>query len=203
MDTARTAVIIDDHEMMRAGLAARLKHHWKITGEAGSLEEALNLFAALEQWPDLIILDIELGGDWGLNLIKMLRKNNPCGKKLPPVLVYSVYDDYAHINAALRAGVKSYVCKSKSAEELLEAMDSAVSGKGGFNSALVHRVTAVSDLMLALTKREREIFDMVQRRFDNREIAETVGVSVRTIENNLSVIYDKTGVKNRKELEKL
>ncbi len=62
---------------------------------------------------------------------------------------------------------------------------------------------AVSDILLCLTKRERQIFDLVQRSYSNRQIAEELAVSVRTIENNLGIIYDKTGVAGRKELEKL
>ena len=200
----RSVVIIDDHEMMRAGLAARLSERWRVTGEAGSLDEASTLFADPAEWPDLVILDIELGKEWGIDLPGLLRKKNPEENKiLPPFLVYSVYDDYAHINAALRAGIKSYVCKSQSADELLEAMENAVCGKKSFNSNLVHRMAAVSDLILGLTRREREIFNKVQHRFSNKEIAASLGVSLRTIENNLSILYDKTGVKNRRELEQL
>ena len=203
METARTVVIIDDHEMIRAGLISRLKDHWQITGEAVSLDEAVNLFANSDEWPNLIILDIELGNDWGLDLLGILRKNTSNGKKIPPVLIYSVYDDYVHINAALRAGVKGYVSKSQNTDDLLEAMEKAVDGKMIFPSSLAQRVTVVSELLLCLTKREREIFDMVQRRFNNREIAGTLGVSLRTVENNLGIIYSKTGVKNRQALEKL
>ena len=203
MDAARTVVIIDDHEMMRTGLAARLKDRWQITGEVGSLDEAVSLFSNLNEWPSLIILDIELGSDWGLDLIGILRKSISSGKKIPPVLVYSVYDDYAHINAALRAGVKGYVSKSQSADDLLEAMENAAAGKAIFPSSLSQRMAAVSDLLPCLTRREREIFDMVQRRINNKEIAAALGVSLRTIENNLGIIYSKTGVKNRQALEKL
>jgi DNA-binding NarL/FixJ family response regulator len=190
----KTVVIIDDHEMMRAGLVSRLRERWRIIGEAASLEEAKALLAGLEKAPDLILLDLELGKEWGLDIIK---------SKSTPVLVYSVYDDYAHIKAVMRSGASGFVSKSQSADELLEAMEDAASGKTVFTSTLLQRMAVGSDLMLGLTKREREIFTMVQRGFSNKEIAETWGVSVRTIENNLSIIYDKTGVKNRRELEKL
>ena len=194
----KTVVIIDDHEIIRAGLAARLEGRWIIAGEAGSLKEAKALFARLTEAPDLILLDIELGEDWGLDILR-----NPHQRRLAPVLVYSVYDDYAHVNAAIRSGVRGYVCKSQGVSDLLDAMDAVVSGKTVFPSYLVQRLTTVSDLMLALTKREREVFTMVQRGFTNREIAEALDVSIRTIENNLSILYDKTGAKNRLELERL
>jgi len=200
----RTVIIIDDHEMMRAGLTASLKHKWQIAGEAGSIDEAKIIFSSLKVMPDLIILDIKLGDEWGLNIIGILRRIcSAQSKKLPPVLIYSVYDDYAHVNAALRAGVKGYVCKSMSIDVLLDAMEATASGKGSFPYSIVQRLTNVSDLLMGLSKREQEIFKMVQRRNTNKEIASELDVSVRTIENNLSIIYDKTGVKNREELEKL
>jgi DNA-binding NarL/FixJ family response regulator len=190
----KTVVIIDDHEMMRAGLVARLRERWRILGEAASLEQAKALLSGLKKAPDLVLLDLELGEEWGIDIIKSIST---------PVLVYSVYDDYAHIKAVMRSGAAGFVCKSQGAEELLEAMEDAAAGKTVFTSSLLQRMAAGSDLMLGLTKREREIFTMVQRGFSNRDIAATWGVSVRTIENNLSIIYDKTGVNNRRELEKL
>ena len=216
----KTVVIIEDHEMIRAGLAVSLNGRWRIAGEASSLKEAKSLFAHLTETPDLILLDIELGKDWGLDLFRLppprpsraevpLRKRQPGrisrieASPFPPVLVYSVYDDYAHVNAALRSGVRGYVCKSQGIPDLLEAMETVVSGKTVFPVSLVQRLIAVSDLILALTKREREVFTMVQRGFSNKEIAEALDVSIRTIQNNLSILYDKTGVKNRRELERL
>jgi DNA-binding NarL/FixJ family response regulator len=196
----KTVVIIDDHEMMRSGLTARLENHWSIAGEAASLEEAKKIFESLTDAPDLILLDIELGNEWGLDIIgdKSLGKS-----KFPPVLIYSVYDDYAHVNAAIRCGARGYVCKSQSAAELLEAMEDVSSGKTSFPPAMLQRMAITSDKILCLSKREQEVFYMVQRGKNNKEIAEDLGVSIRTIENNLSIIYDKTGAKNRQELKRL
>ena len=199
----KTVIVIDDHEMMRAGLAARLKGRWRIAGDAASLEEAKTLFASLAKAPDLILLDIELGSEWGLDIIKEKSFFNSLYGKIPPVLVYSVYDDYAHVNAAKRSGASGYICKSQGADDLLEAMEIAALGGTIFSPGLLQRLTTVSDLMLGLTRREQEVFNMVQRGFANREIAATLGVSIRTIENNLSILYDKTGVNKRQELEKL
>jgi len=196
----KTVIIIDDHEMMRLGLAARLENHWQIAGEAASLEEAKTLFKSLTVAPDLILLDIELGNEWGLDIIGDKSLGNG---KFPPVLVYSVYDDYAHVNAAIRCGARGYVCKSQSAVELLEAMEDVSSGKTSFPPALLQRMAITTDKILGLSKREQEVFSMVQHGKSNREIAADLGVSLRTIENNLSIIYDKTGAKDRKELEKM
>jgi DNA-binding NarL/FixJ family response regulator len=196
----KTVVIIDDHELMRSGLAAKLENHWQIAGEAASLEEAKKLFKSLANSPDLILLDIGLGKEWGLDIINDKSFFNG---KFPPVLVYSVYDDYAHVNAAIRCGARGYICKSQSAADLLEAMEDVSSGKTSFPPALLQRMAITSDKVLGLSKREQEVFSMVQQGKNNREIAADLGVSLRTIENNLSIIYDKTGAKDRRELEKM
>jgi len=137
---------------------------------------------------------------WGLDIIGDKSLGNG---KFPPVLVYSVYDDYAHVNAAIRSGAKGYVCKSQSAAELLEAMEDVSSGKINFPPALLQRMAITTDKILGLSKREQEVFSMVQHGKNNKEIAAALGVSIRTIENNLSIIYDKTGAKDRRELEKM
>jgi len=148
----------------------------------------------------LYLLDLELGKEWGLDIIgdKSLGDD-----KFPPVLVYSVYDDFAHVNAAIRSGAKGYVCKSQSSAELLEAMEEVVSGRNSFPTALLQRLAITTDKLFGMSKREQKIFSMVQHGKSNNEIAAEIGVTVRTIENNLSILYDKTGVKGRKELEKL
>jgi DNA-binding NarL/FixJ family response regulator len=203
----KTLVLIDDHAMLRRGLSSWLAEggQWQTLGEAASLKEAAALFERLARGlPDLALLDIDLHdrpGSWGLDLIPQLKERY--GKKAPPVLVYSVYDDYVHLQAAFRSGAKGYVCKSQDSSELRAAMDQVAAGGVWFAPGHAFRMAAVSDTVLGLTKRERQIFELVQRRRSNREIAAELGVSVRTVENNMSVLYDKTATKNRKELEQL
>jgi len=196
----KTVVIIDDHELICSGLAALLEKEWQVAGMARTLEEAKTIFKNMTDKPDIVILDIELGKDWGLDIIddKIFGKG-----KFPPVLIFSVYNDYAHVNAAIRSGARGYVCKSQSAAELLEAMEDVSSGKTSFPLVMLQRIAITSDKLQGLNKREHKIFNMVQKGKNNKEIAASMDVSVRTIENNLSIIYDKTGVKNRQELEKL
>jgi DNA-binding NarL/FixJ family response regulator len=205
----KTLVLIDDHAMLRRGLSSWLAEggQWRVLGEAASLEEAAALFERpAAGLPDLVLLDIELNspgrpGSWGLDLIPLLKERY--AEKAPPVLVYSVYDDYVHLKAAFRSGAKGYVCKSQDTGELRAAMDQTAAGGVWFSPGSAFRVAAVSDIVLGLTKRERQIFELVQRRRGNREIAAELGVSLRTVENNLSILYDKTAAKNRKELEQL
>jgi NarL family two-component system response regulator LiaR len=125
---------------------------------------------------------------------------NRYGKTAPRTVVYSAYTDYVHVKAALRSGAAGYICKSRRAEELEAALEKVLEGKAAVDPDLFLRLTTVSDMMLGLTKRERQIFELVQTGRNNRQIAETLGISPRTVENNLSIIYDKTGIKSRTEL---
>ena len=199
----KTLILIDDHEMMRRGLASWLAGtgEWQVLGEAASLEEGASLLQSLADGPppDLALLDLELRGSWGLDLLPLLRERY--GERTPPVLVYSMYDDYAHLKTALRCEVQGYICKSQSTAELRKAMDAVASGGTYFSPRLLSRMVAVSDFLPGLTRRERQIFEMVQRRLNNRQIASQLGLSLRTVANTLSIIYDKTGAKNRSELE--
>jgi DNA-binding NarL/FixJ family response regulator len=207
MKRVNTVVLIEDHDMMRRGLASYFANgdRWKVIGEAATITEAAVLFekffASRSGLPDLVLLDIQIEKEWGLDLIPLLKKR--CGKDAPPVLVYSVYEDYAHIKAAIRAGAAGYISKSQRDAELETAMNAVLRGGSFIAPALVEKIVEVSDIMLALTKRERQIFEMVQRGMSNREIAAELKLSLRTIENNLSIIYDKTRVKSRMELETL
>jgi DNA-binding NarL/FixJ family response regulator len=200
----RTLIIIDDHDLMRQGLAAcfSAKKNWRLLGGAGSSAEAERLFvnlAAAKKIPDLALLDIDLNGDWGLELVPRLKHFFPDIK----ILVYSVFDDFAHIRAAMRAGAAGYVAKSQSAAELEAAMTAVLDGLFSLPAGLSEKFSRAFDLVSGLTRRERDIFGQVQQRRSNRQIAEALGLTLRTVENNLSIIYDKTGVKNRQELEKL
>jgi DNA-binding NarL/FixJ family response regulator len=201
----KTIVLIEDHAMMRRGLAAYFakKKRWKVIGEASDLDEAAAFFKVPRSLPDIVLLDIELKGRWGLDLISQLKERY--GKNAPPVLIYSGHEDYAHIKASIRAGSVGFVGKSQPSLELETAMWTVISGESNFyiKSDLFPILSAADDIMLVLTKREREIFLMVQRRRSNQEIAVELGLSIRTIENHLGSIYDKTGVQSRRELEQL
>ncbi|GHV93988.1 DNA-binding response regulator [Spirochaetia bacterium] len=201
-----TLVLIDDHTMIRRGLSAYFTQtgRWQVLGEAESLEEAAALFTELKKTgklPNVVLLDIELKGAWGLDLIPGLREWY--GKKKPPVLVYSVYDDYAHLKAVIRSGAAGYVCKSQGEAELEAAMDEVLQGRRAFAPELLPHVAEVSDITLNLTKRQRQIFDLVQRSRSNLQIAAELGLKLRTVENYLSAIYEITGAKSRKKLKKL
>jgi DNA-binding NarL/FixJ family response regulator len=171
-----------------------------IVGEAASLPEARHLLENLQPPPDLIILDISLrDNEWGLELMPWLARQ----KIAPPVLVYSVYADYAHIKTAFHLGVQGYISKADGFAELEAAMETVVQGNVYVDKKMMAKLSLVPELIDGLTKREREIFMLAQQGLDNRRIAEQLGLNLRSVENYISRIYDKTGVKTRRELQDL
>ncbi|GHT61012.1 DNA-binding response regulator [Spirochaetia bacterium] len=180
------------------------KSPWTIAGEAASLEEARHLLENLRPPPDLIILDISLRDkEWGLELVPWLAAQYGAQKRAPPVLVYSVYADYAHIKTAFHMGVQGYISKAEGLAELEAAMETVVQGNVYVDKKMMAKLSFVPELIDGLTKREREIFMLVQQGLDNRRIAEQLSLNLRSVENYISRIYDKTGVKTRRELQDL
>jgi len=196
----KTVIIIDEHELIRTGLEAILKDKWQAAGKAATLEEAKAILKNITRIPDIIISDLKQAEEWGIEIIggKTSEKDT-----LPPILVYSAYDDYNHVNHAVRSGAKGYVCKSQSIAELIAAMEEVSSGKTSFPQEMNQRIAETASKTLKLNQREQKIFNMVQLGKNNKEIAATLNYATSTIENNLRIIYQKTGVKNRQELEKL
>jgi DNA-binding NarL/FixJ family response regulator len=182
----KTIMIIDDHDLMRRGLISYFTEtgEWAILGEAGSIDEAVALCKALmakNTAPDVVILDMNLNGQWGLDLMTPLKRF--FAPKLPRVVVYTMYDDFTHVRASLRAGAAACVCKSRPAAELEKALEEALAGRLAFPPEQVSRLSTSFDLVLGLSRREKQVFDLVQRRTGDRRIAEELGISVRTVEN--------------------
>jgi DNA-binding NarL/FixJ family response regulator len=173
-----------------------------VLGSAGTLKEARALLSATETaGPDILLLDIHLEKAWGLEIIPWLKQRNR--EKIPAVVVYSAFDDYAHVSAALSMGARGYVNKKQSETELEAALDIVLSG-GVYTDKFAEQVLQnAADLIGLLTKREAEIFTLVKDGFSNQEIAEKLSISRRTVENILHCIYDKTGIPSRMDLQKM
>ena len=122
---------------------------------------------------------------------------------LPLTAVYTVFDDYAHVSAALSMGVRAYVCKCRNETELEAALLKALDGGVYVDEAAQTKLRTVTDLLSLLSKREAEILSLVKSGLSNKQISARLGISRRTVENILSCVYDKTGIRSRRELERL
>jgi NarL family two-component system response regulator LiaR len=194
--------LVDDHVMVRRGLESRLSAagRFRIIGEAASLSQGQSQLAGLESPPDLIILDLELGDENGLDLIATLKKQYAPSGKMPAILVYSVVEDPFRIQSALHMGARGYVSKSAGEAELFAAVDAVLEGRIWLDPNLELKAKTVPDIYSLFTQREREILMLVQKRCDNAAIAKKLSISVRTVENYLSRIYAKTGTAVRSDL---
>ena len=200
MDEKIGIAVIEDHPVMRSSLEAYFKGtgRWNVTGTASTLSEAKILLAAVPA--DVVILDLQLEDGWGLDIIPWLVAQ---GSNRPVTAVYSNYDDYAHVSAALGMGVQAYVCKRRDEKELEKALFTALGGGIYVDNTAQVRLQTVQDLFSLLTKRETEILCLVKSGLSNKQIAAHLNISARTVENILSCVYDKTGIKSRLELQKI
>ena len=194
-----TIALIDDHPLAINGIGAWLKGTGKfeIAGAAGTLAEAAALMERLDPLPAIVILDISLGAEDGLECIPMLKAL--CAKRkaaLPGILVCSMYEDPFLIQRAVELGARAYVPKSADGSEILAAVDALLAGDVYINQNYkLHRQN-----MQALTPRENEIVSLAKQSFSAKRIAKRLNISLRTVENHLVHIYTKTGTKSIEEL---
>jgi DNA-binding NarL/FixJ family response regulator len=203
-------VIVEDHPVMREGLASYFTEtgRWQVVGTASTLAGAKELLSGVQA--DVALLDIQLEDGWGLDVIPWLvlqatlaEHTRLVAQNRPVIAVYSSFDDYAHVSAALGMGVRAYVCKRRNEQELENALQKALCGAVYVDEAAQVKLNNETDLARLLTKRETEIFSLVKSGLTNRQIASRLGISHRTVENILCCVYDKTGIKTRLELQKM
>ncbi len=198
METKPCIVIVEDHPVMRNGLAAwfTAANNWNVTGMASTLEEAKNFFRNPNFNVDIVLLDIQLADGWGLDLIPWLDAQTLSEKK-PYFAVYSSFDNYAHVNAALCYGVRAYISKQRSEYEVENILQEVLNGKRvepWIDETVSSKYQNIMEYIELLTKREAEILTLIKRGFSNQQIAESLHITRKTVENHLANIHDKTGL---------
>ncbi|MEU3274829.1 response regulator transcription factor [Saccharomonospora sp. NPDC006951] len=191
-------VLCDDHAMVRAGLRALLagSDDIEVVGEAASGKEVLAMTAALH--PDVVLMDLQLGGDMdGVEAIRRIRAQ-PSGEDTPRVLVLTTYDTDADITRSVEAGATGYLLKAESADELYAAIRSAAEGRTTLSAPVAGRMLArLRSPRPALTERELDILGQLARGLGNKEIARRLFISEATVKTHLGRIYEKLGVDTR------
>jgi len=203
LDKRHDIIIIEDHPVMRTGLVSFFSKtgRWNILGIAASVSNAKKILAKTKT--DVLLIDIKLEDGWGLDLIPWLKENIKQGEPLPVLAVYTAFDDYAHVSAALSLGIKTYITKSSSENELEAALLKALKGETYIDEGAKMHLQNVTALSSLLTKREGQLLQLIKQGLSNKEAADKLGISPRTVANILSCVYAKTGIKSRKELERL
>jgi NarL family two-component system response regulator LiaR len=192
-------MIVDDHAMVRRGLAAFLKafDDLELVGEAANGEEVLQLAASVQ--PDVVLMDLVMDQMDGVAATRVIRQNHPQIQ----VIVLTSFREVLLVQKALQAGAISYLLKNVSADELATAIRAAHMGRSTLApeaaEALVRAATQPPEPGFDLTARERDVLELMVKGLSNVEIAESLVVSQSTIKTHVSSILAKLGVAGRTE----
>jgi len=195
-------LIVDDHPVVRDGLVAILSTQpdFRVVGEAASGEGALALFE--QQRPDVMLLDLEMPGMDGVEVIRQLKSKNPDVK----IVVFTAFDTDERILSALQAGAKGYLLKGVPRSELFDAIRIVHSGGSLLQpvvaSRLLDQLSAPepnAEPAEELTPREYEVLHLLVQGKQNKEIAAELVIAERTVKFHISSILGKLGAGNRTE----
>lgn len=194
-------LIVDDHPIFRDGLAGLLATlpDIEIAGSVGAAEEALD--AARQAAPDVVLMDLNLPGVSGVEATRQILAIAPH----IAVLVVTMVDDDDSVFAALSAGARGYVLKGAPAGEISAAIRTVAAGGAVFGAAIASRLIAGSARRREsvpapggeLTKREQDVLEILARGASNQQIARTLGLSLKTVQNHVSHILDKLQATDR------
>ena len=201
--TAIRIHIVDDHPVVRRGLRSLLSNHedFDVVGESAAVDEGRRHIAELD--PDVVLLDIRLPGESGLDLLRWVRRERPQTK----VLILTSFDDHEYVVEALRRGAHGFILKNSSDEMLCDAIR-AVYRNGRVLSPqvteqLIQQATQVGDDESAddtdFTSEEIQILRMLVDGASNEDIAGELYISVATAKRRLQRIFTRLAVSNRSQ----
>ncbi|MCL2232256.1 MAG: response regulator transcription factor [Treponema sp.] len=199
-------LLIDDHPMLNAGIVSILEATglFTVCAQVQTLAGAMFHIEKSETLPNLIILDVLLGEDNGLDFLPLLKKHCEHKKALmPPVLICSALDDTFKIKTALNLGAAGFLSKTGGKAELLKAIDTILCGNVYLSDEVNLKLNESSSLYGKFTRQELNVIDLIKAHNSNNHIAQALGLNVRTVENYISKIYFKTGFSTREEIQKL
>jgi len=200
-------LLVDDHAMFRAGIRSylQLSADFTIVGEADNGQDALLKIKELS--PDIVVMDIAMPGMDGLSTTRLIKETCPDSK----VLLLTQHENREYILPALKMGASGYILKRAAADELITAIKQVYSGKPYLDPYVTEVVvqdyrckkTGVEeDAYDYLTDREREVLLYLTKGFTNKETADTLCISFKTVDFHRTNIMRKLGINNRVELTK-
>jgi len=201
-------LIVDDHPLMRGGMASLLAadERLKVVAEAGTVKEALMVIAELE--PDLVVADLRLPDGSGLELIKDALARWP-GIRF---LVVSMHDEKLYAERVLRAGGRGYIMKEAASDKLLQAIQRVLSGEVYVSEKMMQSIVnlvsnkssadqgEIDSPLKILTDRELEVFELIGDGLTTRKISERLTIGIKTAETHTANIKSKLGMADRNEL---
>jgi DNA-binding NarL/FixJ family response regulator len=191
-DAPIRVLVVDDHPMVRDGIAALLEHQpdMEAVGEAADGVEAIAKFRELA--PDVTLMDVQMHGMGGVEAIEAIRRLAPAAR----ILVLTTYPGDAQAIRAMRAGAAGYLLKNCIRKDLLDAIRSVHGGRRALSADIAHEL-AVHALDDSLTERELSVLRLVADGHPNKYIAGRLALSVDTIKAHLKNIFAKLGVDDR------
>jgi len=200
-------MLVEDHTMVRQGLAAILANarDIEVVAETGDGKAAVELAQRLQ--PDIILLDISMPGMNGLEAAGLIREASPASR----ILFLTMYADDEYVVQALRCGAAGYLVKDANAETLIEAIRRVHRGESYLSptvsQALIRKVVgeetaAPSDPYNNLTPRERQILQMIAESKTNRQIAEELKISIKTVQTHRANLMNKLDIHDQTSLVK-
>ena len=203
----KRVLIVDDHPIFRFGLAGLIteQSHLEVCGHADSAPIALDSMRRLK--PDLVLLDLSLRGTNGIELIKLMKAEEPA----LPILVISMHDEAVFGLRALKAGALGYVMKAEAMNHVAEAITKVLQGKiyvsPEFGEKLIFKAVQSTEAgagspVDALSDRELEVLQLLGQGGSTRSIAEKLHLSIKTIETHRAHIKEKLGFQDSEEMVK-
>jgi DNA-binding NarL/FixJ family response regulator len=202
MENKKRVVIAEDHTILRAGLRALLsfQNDLEVVGEAGDGREAVRVVD--KHVPDLLLIDLSMPKLNGMEAIKEIRGRHPQIK----IIVLTVHKSEEYIVASLDAGADAYILKDASQNELLLAIEYVMSGKVFLSPSISGKIVDVylehknnkkiNSLKDVLTSREKEILKLIAEGFKNKDIADHLCISSKTVEKHRSNVMQKLDLRN-------
>jgi DNA-binding NarL/FixJ family response regulator len=196
-------LIVEDHPLFRKGLRTLITGvaDFELAGEASDGEQAVSV--ALDLLPDVVLMDLQLPGQSGISATREIVAASPTTK----ILVVTLFQDDDSVFAALRAGARGYILKDADEEEIIRAIRAIAAGESLFSPAIATRVLAffaksrpvAPQIFPSLTEREQDILHLLAQGKANSSIATELGLSTKTVANNVSNIFGKLQVADRSE----
>jgi len=194
-------IIIDDHPLLREGIKSVIEksRRYEVVGEAGKGDEGFDLVKRLK--PDIVIVDISLPDMNGIDLIRKVRKEYPNIR----IMVLTVHSKIDYIVESFKAGALGYLVKEAASNSLIDGLNTISEGDYYLDSSLskevVKRLVNTSSIRKiddpaynSLTPREQEILRLIAEGFSNKEIADMLCISLKTVENHRYNIMNKLGL---------
>lgn len=199
-------LLVDDHAIIRQGLRSLLAHRSdiEVVGEASDGREAVRLARRVR--PDVVLMDVVMPGLNGIEAAARIHQEVPSTR----VLMLSGYSDTAQVLGAVRAGASGYVRKAAQVDEVVLAIQAVAHGNTYFSTELLGGVDTLDLIQTAhqpgggaldcLSQREREVLQLIGEGYTNREIADVLNVTVKTVEAHITRIIQKLGIRRRGDL---